>query len=67
MKRHGIPEALFQRIVRIGGGEEKADYICPNGAIFIDNAYAERKKIHDRLGIPVFDVEGIEVLTDWRS
>jgi ribonuclease R len=27
----------------------------------------ERKAIHDRYNIPVFDVEGIEVLLDWRN
>ena len=66
LSAHAISEALFDQIVSVPEGHEKSEYIKPEGAVFIDNAYAERKKIHDCYGMPVFDVEGIEVLTDWR-
>jgi hypothetical protein len=35
-------------------------------AIFIDDSFAERKKVHDVLGIPVYDVDMVESLIDWR-
>ncbi len=61
-----IAAGLFDAIASIPFGQAKADFIQPVGAIFIDNAFAERKAIHDRFQIPVFDVDGIEVLLDWR-
>lgn len=67
LKEFAIPESLFERVIEIGRCDEKCNYINPSKAIFIDNAYKERKKVHDRFHIPVFDVDGIEVLLDWRS
>lgn len=67
LEQHGIAVNLFDAIVRLSFEEKKADYIEPNKAIFIDNAYTERKQVHDIYNIPVFDVEGIEVITDWRA
>ncbi len=64
--KHAIPETLFERIIKLRVNQNKCDYIEPKGAIFVDNAYGERKAVHDRYGIPVFDIEGIEVLDDWR-
>lgn len=63
---HAISPCLFDEIIKLSFEESKADYIDKDKAIFIDNAYSERKKIYDRLHIPVFDVEGIDVLLDWR-
>lgn len=57
---------LFEEICSISFEQKKADFIRPKGAIFIDNSFAERKAVHDRFNIPVFDVDGIEVLLDWR-
>lgn len=67
LKHFSIAETLFTEIINLTANEEKAALIQPDQAVFVDNAYVERKKVHDRLSIPVFDVEGIEVLTDWRS
>lgn len=67
LTKHAISEKLFDEIINIKCNEEKAQFIKPHKAIFIDNSYLERKKIHDALKLPVFDNEGIEVLTDWRS
>ena len=66
LKRFCIPYELFSDIQILAQNEAKADYMNPNRAIFIDNAFAERKAVYDRYGIPVFDVDGIEVLLDWR-
>ena len=67
LNKHAISPNLFDRIVKLTFNDKKSDFICDDNAIFIDNAYAERKEVHERLGIPVFDVEGIEVVEDWRA
>ena len=66
LKEHSISESLFERIVTISFEQNKCDFIQPEKAIFIDNSYKERKLVHDTYGIPVFDVEGVEVLEYWR-
>ena len=63
----GISEDLFEEIRVIDVLEEKSDYIKEKKAIFIDDSFAERKRIKDRCGIPVFDVDMIESLIDWRT
>ncbi|MCI9101199.1 MAG: carbamoylphosphate synthase large subunit short form, partial [Lachnospiraceae bacterium] len=66
MLSHSITPKLFHQIIKLEGFQKKKDYIRPDGSIFIDNSYQERKEVHDAFEIPVFDVEGIEVLDDWR-
>jgi hypothetical protein len=61
-----LPTSLFDEIVDISADGAKADIVDPRNAIFIDNAFAERKAVHERHGIPVFDVDSLEVLLDWR-
>jgi len=63
----GISERLFDRIIHLRAEEEKADHIEPQGAIFIDNMFAERRKVAERFGIPVFDVDAIACLIDHRE
>ena len=58
---------MFTEIIHISLEDNKTNYIEPEKAIFVDNAYKERKLVHDKFNIPVFDVEGIEVLTNWRN
>lgn len=65
LKEHCISEQLFSSIIKLSMTEKKSEYIEGN-SIFIDNAYAQRKEVYDTLKIPVFDVEGLEVLEDWR-
>lgn len=67
LKKCCISKNLFDTIVVIKNNEKKVDYIKSKYPIFIDNAFSERKLVHDILNIPVFDVEGIEVLLDWRT
>lgn len=67
LEKHCICKTLFDDICCLTFEQEKYEYIKEKKSIFIDNAYAERKKVHDKIGIPVFDIEGIEVLTDWRA
>jgi carbamoyl-phosphate synthase large subunit len=57
-------KGLFNEIIVIKKEENKADFINPNGAIFIDDSYKERLSVHARWGIPTFDCSMIEVLLD---
>lgn len=66
MARHAIPKELFDEIIVIAHDDEKFKYLRYHDAIFIDDSFAERKAVHDKTGIPVFDVDMIESLIDWR-
>ena len=55
-----ISKNMFDDIIVLSAKEE-------NDAIFIDDSFAERKKVYDEKGIPVFDVDMIEGLIDWRN
>ncbi len=65
LARNHIAESIFDEIVHLRLNEPKASRIDPKNAIFIDNAFAERMAVHDAYGIPVFDVDTIEVLQSW--
>ena len=67
MLQHCISLELFDKIIELDMNESKADYIKPESAIFIDNAFKERAEVKKRHNIPVFDVDGIEFLLDWRK
>lgn len=66
LKQHSIDRTLFETIISIGPNEKKADYITERNAIFIDNAFSERRDVRNAKNIPVFDVDAIELLLDWR-
>lgn len=65
LARHGIAENLFARIIGIDWSESKCDHIRPQGSILIDNSWHERHEAREKLGIPVFDVDGLDFLLDW--
>ena len=65
LDKYKISRSLFNRIIHIGKDEEKYRYIT-NNSIFIDDSFAERKKIKEKNNIPVFDLNMIESLIDWR-
>lgn len=54
----------FDDIVWIKDGAEKYTYVTEKDAIFIDDSFAERKKIHDNCHIPTFDAHMIEGLME---
>ncbi len=56
-----ISATLFERIVHLRQGEPKSAYI-PLPAIFIDNHFPERLEVSRRLGVPVFDVDTLDLL-----
>jgi len=66
MKDYCIDENLFDEIIHIDINACKENYINHLKSIFIDNSYKEREKVYNNLNIPVFDVNGIEVLLDWK-
>lgn len=55
---------IFDDYVWIKEGEPKHQYINKTDAIFIDDSFAERKAVADKLGIPVFDAHMIECLME---
>ena len=66
LRKYRIDKSLFDDIVLLDDIEEKSDYINDTNSIFIDNAFAEREKVFTRNRIPVFDVDSVYALLDWR-
>ena len=58
---------LFDRIVHLRAGEEKSDYIEARDAILVDDSFSERKRVHERTGIPTFDCSMLELLLDHKD
>src|SRR5947207_1956398 len=68
LSRMKIDAGLFAEIKPLTWDEEKYKAVDPVGKpFFIDNAFMERKKVKENLGIPVFDVDAVSCLLDWRS
>lgn len=53
---------LFDKVIHIEPNSDKASYISSSNAIFIDDSNAERLNIKNKLNIPVFAPEMIDVL-----
>ena len=64
MEKHKLSETLFDKIYHIGFDVAKATFIDPQNSIFIDNSYQERKAIYEMYGIPVFDVDMVDMLLE---
>ena len=63
-----IHRGIFDKIIHIDMDDEKYLYIKETEkVIFIDNAYNERVKVKEKLNIPIFDVDAIGTLIDWRE
>ncbi|MFW6224681.1 MAG: ATP-grasp domain-containing protein, partial [Bacteroidota bacterium] len=63
-----ISPNIFNEIILLQQDEKKYQYIKERkGVIFIDNAFAERIEVQEELNIPVFDVDAIMSLIDWRE
>lgn len=65
LDRFCISRNLFDEIIHIDRATRKADFIRPD-SIFIDDSFSERKQVRDICGIPVFDLDMVESLLDWR-
>lgn len=55
---------LFDEVIHVGVGANKADYIVESDAIFLDDSFSERLGVAKQLGIATFDCSMIEVLAD---
>lgn len=62
LRKCGISENLFEKVIQLNEHQSKCDYINPVDAIFIDNYWFDRRAVKERFGIPVFDVDTIECL-----
>jgi hypothetical protein len=63
-----IHKSIFDEIIHLKIGEEKYTYISETErVIFIDNAYGERLSVKKHLNIPVFDVDALSTLIDWKE
>ena len=57
-----LSDKLFDEIIILKENEEKVDFITDKNSIFIDDSFAERKNVFDKLRIPVFSVDTIDAL-----
>lgn len=68
MKKIRLSENIFDEIIVVPLEKDKCDYMDNSiQSIFIDNAYTERKRVKEKLGMPTFDVSNIECLIDWAD
>ena len=62
-----IDEGLFDEIITLTKQDDKFEYMDNEiSSIFIDDSFSERMAISQKLNIPVFDLDAIESLIDWR-
>lgn len=66
LEKYAIAESLFTGIVHLEQDREKHEYIKHEKAIFIDDSFSERLRVKKALGIPVFDVDMVESLLNWK-
>lgn len=68
LEQHRLCPALFARIVHLRDGSAKSAAIASDlPAIFIDDAFSERRQVREATGIPVFDLDAVEQLLDTRG
>ena len=65
--KHFISVSLFDEVKVIDVKDDKTKYIIYDSSVFIDDSFAERQNVKNKLGIPVFDLDMVEGLVDWRS
>lgn len=66
LRHFALSEALFAEIIVLTQGEKKSDFIVNPNSLFIDDSFAERKEVYDKLRIPVFGLDAVESLFLWR-
>jgi hypothetical protein len=67
LNQHHIPVSLFSEVIHLKKEDQKTDFIKFKNPIFIDDSFNERKSVSEKLGIPVFDIDSIEALINWRQ
>lgn len=66
LTKYFISEHLFDEIIHLDKNQKKSDFIKDINSIFIDDSYAERQNVSKNIGIPVFGIDAIEVLLDFK-
>ena len=64
LDEYAISHLLFNEIKILSNDKNKADFIRTKNSIFIDDSFAERKNVYDKLHIPVFSLDAIEALLE---
>lgn len=67
LRRFAISAFLFDKVIILKQDESKSDYITYVNSIFIDDSFIERKKVFEKLHIPVFALDAIESLLLWKA
>jgi hypothetical protein len=63
LRRHAL-DSLFDSLIHISDERPKSGFISAPNAIFIDDSFAERREVSEKLGIPTFAVEALESLIE---
>jgi len=66
LKELKIDINLFDKIISLEKTDEKYKYFDNAKSIFIDDSFSERYEISNKLNIPVFDLDSVESLIDWK-
>jgi len=65
MEKYAICPGLFEEIIHIPQNGDKTQFIKPR-SIFIDDSFAERKRVREKCAAKVYDLDMVESLLDWR-
>jgi hypothetical protein len=66
LRKFSISELLFDELIVLNENENKSDYIRNMNSVFVDDSFAERKEVFDKLHIPVFALDAVESLLFWK-
>jgi hypothetical protein len=64
LNRFHLSRNMFDEVIHISMDDDKTKYMDPEKSIFIDNHFADRKHVQDKLNMPVFDVDAIDSLIE---
>jgi hypothetical protein len=68
LEKLAINKGIFDEILHLKMEDEKYKFIKETErVIFVDNAYGERFAVKKYLNLPVFDVDALPTLIDWRE
>ncbi|MDR1725761.1 MAG: ATP-grasp domain-containing protein [Bacteroidales bacterium] len=59
-------DKIFDRIIHIDAEKNKTEYIDNINSIFIDDSFAERQDVLQKLNIPVFSIDMIQCLLNYN-
>lgn len=66
LSKFAISDLLFDDILLLEQTQNKSSFIKNKNSIFIDDSFAERKEVFDKLKIPVFGLDAVESLLVWK-